>query len=221
MMPAVPLVRTWQIAGAVLVLALFALGVYAVWPTLTGQADAGEREQPGGETDRRAQIQVVVVEPGDFVLRAEATGHLAPWRASELSSEGTGIVRDRPVEEGDFVREGDVLLQLDDRDQQIALSEAESDLLKAQTEYAALTSVRSAAPVDTVRAHEALVVYRAAIDPHANGSVTDAALDRARRDYEISLVRSGGRRDGGRGGRPIVEGDRVRTGRRRAGVARH
>jgi multidrug efflux pump subunit AcrA (membrane-fusion protein) len=130
-------------------------------------------------------------------------------------------VRDRPVEEGDFVREGDVLLQLDDRDQQIALSEAESDLLKAQTEYAALTSVRSAAPVDTVRAHEALVVYRAAIDPHANGSVTDAALDRARRDYEISLVRSGGRRDGGRGGRPIVEGDRVRTGRRRAGVARH
>jgi HlyD family secretion protein len=174
--------------------ALVALGLYAVWPKLTGQAEAGDRDPVEGETNRRAQVQVVVLEPGDFVLRAEATGHLTPWRATDLSPEGTGIVRERPVEEGQFVREGDLLLQLDDREQRIALSEAESDLLKAQTEFAALTVVRSSVAVDTTRAHEALVAYRKAVDGHAEGTVTDAALERARRDYEIAVVRSGGRR---------------------------
>lgn len=176
-------------------LALAALALYAVWPKLTGAAAETDRDAVKGDsTARRAQVDVVIVRPTDFVLRAEATGRLAPWRDAQLTPEGSGIVRGRPVEEGDFVREGQILIALDQRDQEIAYREAANELLKAQTEFSSLTSMPAPVAVDSTRLPAARAAFEAANARHARGEITDAALAAARRDYDIALVRSGVRR---------------------------
>lgn len=189
--------RAWHLAGGVLLMAVAGLLLYGFWPMLTGEGAARE-ERPAVEdvTSSVAAVEAVVARRVDFPLRTEATGHLAPWRRATLSAEADGPVRERPVEEGDYVDAGAVLLRLDDRDERIALAEAQAELTKARAEYAVNT--REALPAalpDTsalAAARRALDTARAAFD---RGALSQAALQAARRRFEAARVRAGLQRE--------------------------
>jgi multidrug efflux pump subunit AcrA (membrane-fusion protein) len=187
--------KSWQWAGIVLFTAVAGLVVYGFWPSLTGSEAAERRPESGQEgSSRRANVDVMIVEPSDFVLRVEATGHLTPWRSTALSSEGSGVVLTRPHEEGAYVREGEILLQLDSREQEIALAEAESDLLNAQSEFATFTAFRGDMVVDSSGSAAARARYAAAQSAHESGQITNRELTAARRAKDMAVLRSGERR---------------------------
>ncbi len=187
--------RAWHVAGAFLLLALGGLLLYAFWPLLAGEIVENAREPIDGVADAAARIEVVIVNPVDFPLRAEATGHLAPWRRAEISAEASGLVLERPIEEGRRVEQGTLLLKLDDRDQQIELLEAEAEVLKAQAAYAVNMSMDGAlAPGDTTRlalAREALQQAEASFD---RGTLTQAEVQEARRRFEAAEILAGKQR---------------------------
>ena len=190
-------VRAWHVAGVVLGLAVGGLLVYGFWPTLFGQVTDDE-DRPEVETSGNAatRIDAAVVQPTSFPLRTEATGHLRPWRRATLSAEVDGQVTERPVEEGQYVEEGRLLIRLDDRDERIALAEAEAELTKARAEYA--VNVREAAPsavADTsevAAARRALAKARKAFD---RGAISQEEVQAARRHFEAAQVRAGLRRE--------------------------
>lgn len=188
-------IRAWHVAGALLLVVIGGLLLYAFWPVLAGEAAEDTREPTEGVADAEARIEVVVVHPADFSLRAEATGHLAPWRRAELSAEASGLVLERPVEEGQRVGHGTLLLKLDDRDQQIEFQEAEAEVLKARAAYAVNMRTDGAlAPGDTTRlamAREALQQAHAAFD---RGSLTQEDVQEARRRFEAEEVLAGKQR---------------------------
>ncbi len=188
-------VKAWQWAGIVLLVAVVGLVGYGFWPTLMGTAEAESRPQTDAAgSSRRANVDVVVIEPTEFVIRVEATGHLKPWREAALSPEASGVVRARPHEEGHFVRKGEVLLVLDDREQEIALREAESDLLNAQVEFSTFTAFSAEGIVDTTGVAAARGNYAQALADHASGITTDAELATIRRRLDIAVLRGGGKR---------------------------
>ena len=189
-------IRPWHIAGVVLVLAVVGLTGYAFWPTITGEA---ADSNAASETERvvsRARVEVIIVEPSDFVLRAEATGHLMPWRVAEISAEGSGVVRERPVEEGHRVHKGDVLIRLDDTDEKITLEEAKSILLKTQAEYARLIvgDVGGGRP-DSSRLSNAREIFLRAEEAFERREITADEFQVATRNFEAMEIRSGGKRD--------------------------
>ncbi|MBO6574812.1 MAG: efflux RND transporter periplasmic adaptor subunit [Rhodothermales bacterium] len=187
--------QPWQWAGGVLLVAVLGLLMYGFWPQLTGAADEAGPERPESEgSSRRANVDVQIIEPRDFVLRAEATGHLRPWRATKVSAEASGRVVARPHEEGDFVRQGTVLLQMDFREQEIALAEAESELLKAQSEFATFTAFRSDVEVDSSAVRIAREQFANAVQAREEGQITERELTQARRTLDIALLRAGNRR---------------------------
>ena len=188
-------IQPWHWAGIVLFTAVIGLILYGFWPRLTGASgdEDGRPTTQGEGSDRRANVDVEIVRPGDFVLRVEATGHLRPWRSAALSPEGSGVVLERPHEEGDFVREGETLLLLDAREQEIAVAEAESELLLAQSEFATFVAFRSEAVVDSAALEGARARFRLAEDAHADGSITDRELASARRLLDVAVLRSGER----------------------------
>ena len=195
--------RPWHFAGIILLLAVVGLAGYALWPTLTGKAK--EEERP--ETKRIAapiEVQVQVVEPRDFVVRAEATGHLRPWREVDLSTESGGRVTARPYDEGRRVKSGTVLLQIDDRDEKIELETARADLLKARADYAIrLNGTQagsaagspgtngSAAYADTSDVASARNALSAAETAFEAGSITQSELQQARRRFETARFLTG------------------------------
>src|SRR5215203_5066156 len=83
-----------------------------------------------------ARVQAVRVRLTDLPLRAQATGYLEPWRKVTIQAEAAGRVLNRAVEEGGSVAAGSLLVVLDDREQRLALEEAQAEWLKNQAAYA-------------------------------------------------------------------------------------
>lgn len=129
--------RPWHGAGLLLVGAVVGLGLYGLWPVITGQAEdeaaAEDVEAPASE----ATVDVVVAKRTEFPLRTQASGHLVPWQRATLKAEASGPVVERAVQEGDRVAEGALIARLENREERIALEEARAKLLKARAEYQA------------------------------------------------------------------------------------
>ena len=187
--------RGWHLASFVLLLAVGGLLLYGFWPMLVGEEEA-EEDRPEVEEvdDAAARIDAVVAKRTSFPLRTEATGRLAPWTRTTVSAEAGGLVRERLVEEGDRVEEGDLLVRLDDRDAQIELAEAEAELTEARVEYAVNTQEDNP-PVsetpDTTAVVEAREELREAEEAFDRGEMTQRELEQARRAYESARVRAG------------------------------
>ncbi len=183
-------------AGFILVVAAGGLALYGFWSSLTGTDNEAERELGEELEEAKAAVEGIILQSVEFPLRAEATGHLAPWRRADISVQAGGIVLARPVEEGQQVRKGDLMLQLDDRSQQIQLRESKAALLKAQVDYAEKVSgSRSLAEGDTTGLAAARVKLQRAVADFDQGMLTQAELQRARREFDIMSVLSGSQRD--------------------------
>lgn len=68
------------------------------------------------------------VEARPLVQRVVASGEVSSQSLARIGSELTGVIRARHVREGDAVQPGDLLLELDDREQQARLAETEAAL---------------------------------------------------------------------------------------------
>jgi RND family efflux transporter MFP subunit len=130
-------IAPWQGAGILLVLAVVGLGLYGLWPVLTGQADDDTARDDVEAPSSEAEIDAVLAKRVDFPLRTQASGYLTPWREARLHAQAEGPVVERSVDEGDRVAEGDLIARLVNREERIALKEARAKLLKARAEYRA------------------------------------------------------------------------------------
>ena len=76
----------------------------------------------------------VPVEYGTFQIVVTANGVVKPIDRIELKSKASGEIVELPVEEGDFVRQGDLIAKLDQKDEQTAVAQAQADLDIARAE---------------------------------------------------------------------------------------
>lgn len=74
------------------------------------------------------------VSRGDFRVDVEASGLVKPVNRIEIKSKASGEIVALPVEEGVFVRRGDLIARLDQKDEQSAVALAEADLVIAKAE---------------------------------------------------------------------------------------
>jgi HlyD family secretion protein len=103
---------------------------------------------------------VVYVEPvvrAEFVHSVVASGHVeAPFRVN-IGSQITGVVVDVPVEEGQSVKTGDILILLDDREARASVVQAEGAVAQAEAR------LRQLHELTLPSAEEALVQARATL----------------------------------------------------------
>jgi HlyD family secretion protein len=141
-------------------------------------------------------VQAIELQPTDFLILAEATGHLTPWREAGVSPEASGLVRERLVDEGTRVQEGQALLRLDSRDQELELEEAASELLRAQIDYASkrVGGLNSESP-DSALLERARRAFEQAREAYEAGTLTLEEFQMARRAHDADVLRSGSRRN--------------------------
>ena len=189
-------IRPWQVFGLILALATVGLILFGVWPYITGEDTEEDRQLTEEPEAARAPVEVMVVERGEFPLRAEATGHLAPWRKTEISAEISGLILERPVEEGQRVQAGQVLLRLDDREPLIRLREAEAALLQALSVFSVdLSNAGELTEADTTNLAEARAQLKTAQEAFAAGNLLQTELDNVRRRFEAMNLLAGNKRE--------------------------
>ncbi len=72
------------------------------------------------------------VERRDLVAKVRASGHIEPKRSVDISADISGRIVQLPVEEGQNVREGDLLLIIDPTQYEAALQRAEASVAEAR-----------------------------------------------------------------------------------------
>jgi HlyD family secretion protein len=88
-----------------------------------------------------------------------ADGKVVPVQDAHVGLTMGGVVTALLVNEGDFVAAGELLLQLDDQDAQVAVRQAQADLMRTQARYAEL--VAGALPEDIAAAEANLAAATA------------------------------------------------------------
>lgn len=140
-------------------------------------------------------VSTSIVRKENIVLTVVASGLVrTPYRI-DVGSKIIGVVIDVPVEEGQTVAAGDLLIRLDDTQARKAVETANASVAQARAKLDQLQHVAAPVAEEMRRQAEANLVdaqaaYRRAFDPARRGFETDAALDAASRALNIALSQS-------------------------------
>jgi HlyD family secretion protein len=129
------------------------------------------------------------IERGDIARSVVATGKIQPRSKVDVKSKASGIVKKLLVDYGDFVRQGQVLAELDKEELQARLREARAVLLAAQ---AAEESSQATFERNKVEAEGPdLPFLKAAMDRarklHNDGLIARSLLEDAEKAYQMGL----------------------------------
>jgi HlyD family secretion protein len=128
------------------------------------------------------QVSVRVVTQRDFVQSVVASGHVeAPHRVS-IGTQVVGTVKRVPVDEGQVVYAGQVLVELESTEWQAAAAQADVAVLQAQARLRQLSEVQAPVAEQSVRQAQinldnALAQLRRNTDLFKQGFIGQAALD--------------------------------------------
>lgn len=137
----------------------------------------------GEATEAGQVLQIQTVGRASIISSVEATGTIEPIRIIEVKSQAGGEVLSLPVELGDKVERGTLLVRIDPRDVNNAFAQAEADLEVAQARFGVaerqLGRIQELRDADIVTTDE----LEAAILESANAK---AALVRATTNLELA-----------------------------------
>lgn len=105
-----------------------------VQKTSKGEGDAGDAEN-SEDDEESIPVEVVELSTGPIEELLKSSTNLEAERSVQVFSKASGIIEKLEVEEGDRVREGQVLLRLEDDEQRNRVATVTAELAKARREY--------------------------------------------------------------------------------------
>ena len=120
------------ITGIILVSAIAGITVFFL---VSNGSDSGKN---------KVKFKEVIVERGTFQIIVMANGVVKSIDRIEIKSKASGEIVELPVEEGDFISQGDLIARLDQKDEhaEVAQAQADFDIAKAELKQAQSTFVR-------------------------------------------------------------------------------
>lgn len=145
------------------------------------------RQQPQGQMPP-PQVGVIVVHAGPVPIVREASGRLAPTRASDVRARVPGVLQKRLYKEGSMVKEGQLLVQIDPAPYRAQLAVATANVEQAE---AAATNAKVTASRNRELSKQSLVSRRELDDAEAAERSTAAALSAARAQLQTARINLG------------------------------
>jgi HlyD family secretion protein len=133
-----------------------------------------------------APVEVVTVTQRDLSERLSVTGEFLPIEDIALSLNVGGKILELPIEEGTYIRKGELIASLDAEDLRLFYDEAETALTQAEAEHKRLVTGARAEEIAKTEAslNDAKITYDAAVrnskrvkDMYDRGMVSDLELD--------------------------------------------
>jgi HlyD family secretion protein len=130
--------------AVIIVAILLVAGVVGYWFLQQGAV------HPGATAEN---LETVTVERGDIEATVDATGSVDPARQVTLSFRTGGILSSLPVSEGDEVRQGETLAEVDTSELRLGVTQAQLALTSAEASQAKLVSSADADDIEAARAN--------------------------------------------------------------------
>ncbi len=134
------------------------------------------------------------VQKGTFKILVTANGSIIPIDRVEIKSKASGLIEELPIEQGDYIKKGDLIARLDQKDERAAVSQAQAnfdiataELAKSERSYSRLNKLF----IDKLISEEERdqIELELAI---ARGKLVQAttSFDRAKERFSESIVRA-------------------------------
>ena len=199
--------------GGFLILILAAAGVYYLVLDKApakpeNQAENASREASGGGTapapDQKVEaaplpVKVAKAVMGDLVMTLKSPGEAYTEKRIAMKAEVGGVVKNLYAAEGRHVKEGDLLVELDDREYRLRLEKLEAQRLRYLSElflekqFAATSQEADPGTIDKL--DKAQAAYDRISEAFKKGLVSQADLEKAQGDYELALIEAGRKKD--------------------------
>ncbi|MDX1983452.1 MAG: efflux RND transporter periplasmic adaptor subunit [Bryobacteraceae bacterium] len=165
-----------------------ALGIGA---SANAAAQKAKKEQKKSEPEA-VLVEVAPVKTGDIAAHVSSSGNLRALRDVVIATQAEGIVQKVLAEEGDFVREGQVLCQLDEKPLRIRLELSKEKLAQAKSQLQKAGIRQEKTQVQINHADREYVRYKTA---HESGLVSEQEADRRRLSldefkHDVQIVNS-------------------------------
>jgi RND family efflux transporter MFP subunit len=201
------------VLGGFLVLVLVAAGVYFFVldkdPSKPENQGKSASAAPAGASSAPAPDQKVEAAPlpvkvskaviGDLVMTLKSPGEAYTEKRIAMKAEVGGIVKNLYAAEGRHVKEGDLLVELDDREYRLSLERYEAVRLRYLSELFLEKQFTAAGQEATPAALEKLDKAQADYDRVSqgfkSGVATQADLEKAQAALELALIEAGRKRD--------------------------
>jgi HlyD family secretion protein len=131
-----------------------------------------------GNGNRGVPVRIEAVESRDLVATVIASGKIEPERSVDIASDITGRIIYLPVDEGQFVTQGQLLLRIDPTQFQATVQQAE----------AALSSARASELQAITNRDQAKRNLDRAVELRRMDSNTEEQLETARSNYDVAVA---------------------------------
>lgn len=163
--------------------------------TLLGGIIFGMKSCFSKKDDIAEKIKTTVVQRGDMVVKVTETGSVEPKTTVEIKSTVGGEIVRLPVKEGDFVRKGDLLVELDTTNLENKLKSTKADLESANAKLSTLLAGER--PQEIAKTRESLKQAEIKLDDasikldrqnglFSQGFISKQDVDTAQREYELA-----------------------------------
>jgi membrane fusion protein (multidrug efflux system) len=149
---------------------------------------ACSKQEQGGGPQGPMPVGVVVVHAEPVPIVREASGRLAPTRASDVRARVPGVLQKRLYKEGSMVKEGEPLVLIDTGPYRAALAQANAQLEQAE---AAATNAKVTAERNRELARQNLVSRMQLDDSQALERSTAAQVSAARAQVQTARINLG------------------------------
>jgi len=165
----------------------------------SGSAAPDAAKQTESQEPQPLAVKAVPAVKGDLVISLKSPGEAFTNRMIAVKAEVAGVIKSLNIAEGRHVREGDLLIEIDDREYRLRLEKQQALRLKYLSEM--LLEKQFGAPDVALSAEAQGKIEKAKADLEkasegfAKGLLSDQELERARRDYELVLIETGAKKD--------------------------
>jgi HlyD family secretion protein len=132
---------------------------------------------------KRTKVTVELAPKGDITSIVTATGKVKAQADIEISADVMGRIEQLPIEEGDFVKKGQLLVKIDDKSRRMDVAQARGSLLSAESAY-------DKARIDLERERQ---LFERNLSSQAKLDIADNAFEQAEAQvqvYQASLDRA-------------------------------
>jgi RND family efflux transporter MFP subunit len=145
------------------------------------------------------EVKLAPVIVGDLIIKLKSPGEAVTNKYIVMKPEVSGKIKVLDVREGQHVGQGDVLVQLDDREYALSVESAEATRLKnlsellLESQFSAQTEMETI--VDQAKLTQAEEVYEGKRNLYRQGQISEEELQDAFKVYEMILIESGQKKD--------------------------
>lgn len=144
-------------------------------------------------------VKVTPAERGDLIIRLSAPGEAVTRKRIIMKAEVTGVIKSLNVEEGKHVKEGEMLVELDDKEYRLELERAEASRLGALSELLVEKQFseleEKPLPSEIQRVQKAKKDFEQARDLFRKGLISQRDFENASSQYELTMIESGEMKD--------------------------